>query len=211
MKYFDRYDAADEPISIIGPEKAKMPLTVNGVEIPAPPKHDFEAVYHAIDREDMSSFQDRMVGRVFVDMDGTLADFDSHYHACFGVWPNKLEDNVDWDLVRKRPHFYRDIPIFPETMKLWNRLKLYEPVILTGIPDSVPEAAENKMAWGRKHLPGAKVICCPAKEKYLHAAGGALLVDDWEKYMHLWTGAGGVWITYRGVPETLAKLTEMGL
>jgi hypothetical protein len=209
--YYNKYDAMGEPESILEPEGKKFPFTLNGVEIGAR-RTDFDAVYDAIDREDMTSFQYSMIGKVFVDLDGTMVDFDGFYETCFGYRPNKLEDNVDWGLVRARPNFYRDIPLFPDALKLWNKLLPYKPTILTGIPSSIPEASANKIACVAEHLPsGTPVICCPSKEKFKHCTPGALLIDDWQKYMDLWTGAGGQWITYTSVPDTLEKLQEIGL
>jgi hypothetical protein len=54
-------------------------------------------------------------------------------------------------------------------------------IVLTGVPSSVPEAADNKRAWARKHLgEHVRVICCLAKEKCKHAKPGDILIDDWE-------------------------------
>ena len=39
------------------------------------------------------------------------------------------------------------------------------------------------------------MICCLAKEKYLHASGN-VLIDDWEKYKGKWVAAGGIRITH---------------
>ena len=122
--------------------------------------------------------------QLYIDMDGVLADFDRHHEAMFGTRPCKIADNVDWKVVRKVKDFYLNIP----------------PV------------ADLEELWARKHL-GAHVpvICCPAREKYLHAGSGNVLIDDWEKYKDLWVAAGGRWVTHKSAADTARQLSEIGL
>jgi hypothetical protein len=150
--------------------------------------------------------------QVFVDMDGVLADFDRHHEAVFGIRSDKIADNVDWAAVRVVKDFYLDIPPMADMPALWARIARYRPIVLTGVPFSVEEAPDNKRAWVRRHL-GAQVEvrCCRSREKCLHAAGGDVLIDDWEKYRHLWLAKGGVWITHRSAAETVAALDALGL
>jgi hypothetical protein len=77
----------------------------------------------------------------------------------------------------------------PDLGLLWGRIERYRPIILTGVPQAVEEAPDNKRAWVRLHL-GAQVEvrCCLSKEKCLHASPGDILIDDWEKYRDLWGG-----------------------
>jgi len=144
--------------------------------------------------------------QIFVDMDGVLADFDRHYEAYFGQPP---PDDVDWGLIRKIPNFYANLPPMPDMAELWRFLEPYKPIVLTGVPNNnnVPGAADEKRAWGRRHL-GAhvEVRCCRSKDKCLHAAPGDVLIDDWDRYRHLWLAKGGRWITHWSAAETIAEL-----
>lgn len=84
------------------------------------------------------------------------------------------------------------------------------PIVLTGIPSSVVEAADNKRAWVRRHLGGnIEVRCCLSKEKYLHAKPGDILIDDWDKHRQLWIDAGGQWITHTSALSTIAELERL--
>lgn len=150
--------------------------------------------------------------QIFVDMDGVLADFDAHHEAVFGVRPDKVADNVDWSAVRAVEDFYLNIPPMDDLPMLWWALGKYSPIVLTGVPWSVAEAADNKRAWVRKHL-GAhvQVRCCRSSEKCHHAVPGDILIDDWEKYKHLWINAGGRWITHRSAYETIRELVALGV
>jgi hypothetical protein len=144
-------------------------------------------------------------------MDGVLADFDAHYEAVFRLRCDKVLDNVDWDRVRAVKDFYLNIPPMADMEDLWARIERHRPIILTGVPKEVEEAAANKRAWIARHLgEHVEVLCCRSREKYLHAAPGDVLIDDWEKYRHLWIEAGGVWITHISADDTAAELTRMG-
>src|SRR5215217_2328887 len=150
--------------------------------------------------------------QLFVDMDGVLADFDRHYENLFGVRPDKTTNNVDWKLIRRTKDFYLNIPPMPDLPELWGRIAKYNPIVLTGIPWSIAEAADNKRAWGRKHLGvDVEVRCCPSRDKCLHAAPGDILIDDWEKYRSLWGARGGVWITHRSAAEMIRELKKYRL
>jgi hypothetical protein len=148
--------------------------------------------------------------KLFVDMDGVLADFDAHHEAIFGVRSDKLLDNVNWKAVRGVKDFYLNIPPMADMHALWDFIREYNPIVLTGIPSSVEEAADNKRAWIRKNLGGdVEVRCCLSKEKYLHCTPGAILIDDWEKHRQLWVEAGGHWITHTSATQTIAELREL--
>lgn len=149
--------------------------------------------------------------RIYCDMDGVLADFDAHYEAVFGVRPDKRKDDVNWDAVRTHKDFYLNIPPMHDMHVLWDHIVKYKPVILTGIPSSVQEAPDNKIAWVKKNLGDVPVICCPSKKKYLHSGPNSLLIDDWPKYRALWISAGGQWITHINALNTITSLKEIGL
>jgi hypothetical protein len=68
--------------------------------------------------------------QLFCDMDGVLADFDTGYGMRFGVAPSKADDNVDWELVRNTPNFYRDLPPMSDFLALWGYIHRYRRVVL---------------------------------------------------------------------------------
>lgn len=152
--------------------------------------------------------------QVFVDMDGVLADFDSHHHRVFGRLPDRVADNVDWSHVNNHDGFFLGIDPMPDMLELWAFVQRLtpKPKILTGVPSSVAIAPENKRAWVRKHIgDSVEVICCRSKEKSLHAKPGDILIDDWEKYRHIWVGKGGRWITHTSAESSINQLLEMGI
>lgn len=145
--------------------------------------------------------------RIFVDMDGVLADFDRHHEAVFGFRSDKMADNVDWAAVRAVNGFYSAIPPMADARELWSFLRPFNPTVLTGVPRSVEDAADNKRGWVRLHLgKDVPVICCRSSEKCLHASPGDVLIDDWEKYRHKWEAAGGRWITHTSAASSIEAL-----
>jgi hypothetical protein len=152
--------------------------------------------------------------QVFVDMDGVLADFDAHHEAVFGFRSDKLADNVDWEAVRAAKDFYLNIPPMPDMCELWDFVSRLRPrpIILTGVPSSVAEAPDNKRAWVRKHLGEyVQVECCRSKEKSMFAISGDILIDDWEKYRHIWEARGGRWITHTSAKSSIDQLLDFGV
>ena len=149
--------------------------------------------------------------QLYVDLDGVLADFDTGYEREFGVRPSKTDDNVDWDAVRRCANFYANLPPMPDFPALWTRISRYDPIVLTGVPKSLPDASWNKRAWVKQYLPNTLMIATRSSEKATYARPGDVLIDDWERYRPLWEKAGGVWITHVSAVETDRLLTEMGL
>lgn len=150
--------------------------------------------------------------QLFVDMDGVLADFDTHHGNVFGISADKTIDNVNWQKIAAQTNFYANIPPMPDMLELWNFIRLLKPIVLTGIPSSVPEAADNKRGWIAKHLGSdVEVRCCASKDKCLHAGYGDILIDDWDKYKNLWLAQGGRWITHVSAKTTIEQLLYMGI
>lgn len=147
--------------------------------------------------------------QVFVDLDGVLADFDTGYRNAFDNWKGLAKDDVDWGKVRAYRDFYENLPPMPDFQELWDAVKHHNPIILTGLPVSVPEAQYNKRAWVNKHL-GWEVpmIGCLSREKCLHGKPGDVLIDDWEKWKHLWVGMGGHFILHKSAAESIKQLNE---
>ncbi len=149
--------------------------------------------------------------QIYVDMDGVLADFDRHYRKTFGRVATR-PGGTDWEAVRAHKGFYQGIPPMPDMDVLWTRLAPYNPIVLTGVPQQVDEAADNKREWITKYLPlGTKVICCRAKDKWMFCTPGDLLIDDYERHMQLWLVAGGRWITHISAEATCRRMDLMGI
>jgi hypothetical protein len=153
--------------------------------------------------------------KLYCDMDGVLADFEAGYRIQFPDAPpaSKATDNVDWDLVRTVPDFYENLPPMVDAHELWDYIRLHAPTVLTGVPQRlIGDANTQKHRWiHRRWGEDVPVITCRSKEKCLHCQPGDILIDDWEKYRHLWEAAGGIWITHIDAESTIQKLEKLGL
>lgn len=155
------------------------------------------------------------MSQLYLDQDGVLADFDGYYLRTFGTPLERSPDGDDppnmWENIRRHGMFYRHMTLMPDAMALWEGVRHLSPIVLTGVPfDRVPGAEAQKCAWLREHL-GASVpvICCEARDKYLHAAPGDILIDDWAKYRDLWEAIGGRFILHTGAVSSLRELEAL--
>ncbi len=153
--------------------------------------------------------------QIFVDLDGVLADLDTYYQTCFGVRPNQdtYEPPDMWDNIRRHGTFYQHLPLMSDAMKLWEGIieRFHpRPIILTGIPRSIPGVEHQKRMWVRDHL-GAhvKVICCWSRDKQLHGGPGEILIDDRLKYSTYWLRMGGVFVHHSSADDTLGQLEHL--
>lgn len=149
--------------------------------------------------------------QIYVDLDGVLADFDAGYARVAGRRPDGAGDDVDWNLVRATPDFYLNLPPMADYAALWAVVSHLRPIVLTGVPVGVPEAAANKRAWVARWLPGTPVIPTLSREKYKQARPGDVLIDDRDKYRAAWEGAGGIFVLHTSAYDTERRLRAMGL
>lgn len=152
--------------------------------------------------------------RIYCDMDGVLADFDTGYERAFGTRPSKADDNVDWELVRAKGDFYETLPMMPDAQVLWDFIRPYNPSILTGVPQRLlGDADTQKHRWAYKTFgQQTHVLCTLSRLKFEHVkVPGDILIDDWTKYRTHWEQAGGTWVTHIDAESTILKLKALGL
>ncbi|MDP8914126.1 MAG: hypothetical protein M3N39_11190 [Pseudomonadota bacterium] len=149
--------------------------------------------------------------QLYLDCDGVLADFDRGATAILGMKPKAFEHRHGlgrfWQKLAQAPDFYFSLPLLPDAMQLFNAVKHLDPIILTGLPRG-NWAADQKMRWAAEHFPGVRMITCMARDKRNHAREGDVLVDDMEKYRHLWEQAGGIFVHHRSAAESIEALRD---
>jgi len=153
--------------------------------------------------------------KLFVDLDGVLADFDTEYFRVFREPPRRDQDEPAdmWERIKDDGTFFLDMRPMADAFRLWNFLidANLAPTILTGCPQVYPDAANQKRAWVNNYFGNVPVITCRSKEKSLHMQPGDVLIDDWEKYRHLWEAKGGRWITHVSAQDTITQLFKAGI
>ena len=149
--------------------------------------------------------------RLFLDLDGVLADMHGYYFSQFGV-PATWEMKNFWFPIKQHGTFFRDVPLLSDAMELWRGVKHLSPTIITGCPVSLPTIEQQKREWVRQNI-GAdvRVICCKSRDKRLHGKPGDVLVDDWVKWSEHWTDMGGVFILHTSAKTSLEQLACMAL
>jgi hypothetical protein len=94
-------------------------------------------------------------------------------------------------------------------MELFEAVRPLHPVILTGLPRGT-WAEPQKRRWAARHFPGTAVITTSAALKREHCRPGDALVDDRDKYRHLWEQAGGIFIPHRNAAASIESLRRHG-
>src|SRR3954447_1194226 len=153
------------------------------------------------------------MARVFLDCDGVLADFDKAATAVLGQPPRQFQQQFGlkqfWCKRVAVPNFFAELDLLPDAMDLYQAVRHFDPVILTGLPRG--EWAEpQKRRWAERYFPGVSVITTAAALKYEHCHPGDALVDDRNKYRHLWERAGGIFIHHTTARISIAVLRNNG-
>ena len=142
--------------------------------------------------------------RVYLDMDGVLADFFGEWAKLDGKDHYKDIDNPEakLELVRQHPNFWTNLPLLPHARELV-RLVIKEfgsyhicSTPLTGDPHSAP----GKVAWVSMHfsdMPPRHIELTHNKAMFATLGGNpCILVDDYGKNIASWRSAGGIGIKY---------------
>lgn len=167
------------------------------------------------------------VEKIFLDMDGVLADFDRGVNEICGITaPSQNakshkpgEDDEMWDRIKQVGHFYDCLELMPGAKEMFDAI--YDKYgdkceILTGIPKprrGVTYAAEDKINWVRRLLSeNIKVNIVFREEKPQFCTGEeCILIDDMEKNIKEWNETGGTGILHVNAEETMSRLSELGI
>jgi hypothetical protein len=148
--------------------------------------------------------------RLFLDLDGVLADFDRGVEAVTGRRPEDLPLKAMWAALARAPAFFETLEFMHDAEALWRFCAPHRPTILTGLPIGA-WAPEQKRRWVARML-GAHVpvITCMSRDKWRHSGPGHVLVDDRAKAREAWERAGGVFIHHRAAARSIAALRRLG-
>ena len=164
--------------------------------------------------------------RIYLDMDGVLADFQRgvkelcHMEALSQNGKRDLkQDDLMWDAIRNTDHFYNRLELMPGAGELFDRLreKYGERCeILTGIPREergIVTAEQDKRDWTCRMLSEeVKVNAVCRKHKQQFCTGPeSVLIDDREKTIREWRELGGTGILFVTAEETMNELKKRGL
>jgi 5'-nucleotidase len=156
---------------------------------------------------------------IYVDLDGVIVDFDTHFFNVHGVNTSTLKsDNVAfWKLFdTKRDGFFRDAPAFPGYLGFMKSIEIlaetygYKVEMLTALPrrSTHPTARQEKQDWMNDHgLYDIKMNVGPyAVDKQKWCNEGDILIDDTAINIEQWRGVGGVAIHHKNFETSLIEL-----
>lgn len=151
-----------------------------------------------------------MKPRLYLDLDGVMADFDAHFPAVFGLDHRSMADDAMWQTINAHPTYFRDMPPCPGAVEFYREIAHLDPIVLTACPrTNYANAALQKRQWVREHL-GRHITVLPVmgghnKPLFMHASGD-ILIDDFERNTTAWSKAGGISILHRSFGDTMVLL-----
>lgn len=154
--------------------------------------------------------------KLFLDLDGVLADFDKGVQMLLGKTPAQLPEKQMWAALARSRGFYANLEWMPDGRELWEAVKHVEPVIVSGVPWG-NWAEPQKRRWCQKHLgPEVPVVLCRSREKgraildFLLPGEVAVLIDDRLQAREGWLDIGGIYILHTSTQASLMELRGLG-
>jgi len=162
--------------------------------------------------------------KVYLDMDGVIADFDQRFRDLSGMEPrdfeNKYGKKAFWNLIdeENKIKFWVGIPTMPGASDLVDAVKNYNYELLTS-PSAKKQSYLGKILWVRNHIGSVfpskpRINFKKAKEKHLvkpQLTKTDILIDDREDTIGRWNAAGGTGIVYKNISQVLNDLGKLGL
>ena len=166
---------------------------------------------------------------IYLDMDDVVADWKVAAEAIVKrSWHNYIEriPDEDWNKVKAKQRFYRDLPIKDGAHDLVNFCRdavangLADDLrFLTALPHdfSLPFAAYDKVLWATERFERIPVLFGPySRDKHTHCQPGDILIDDRTSNCEEWIRAGGqahIYRTWEGcrpwLEQTLNPMPEL--
>jgi len=158
--------------------------------------------------------------QLFVDLDGVLADFEKGVRLITGKEPSELHPRSMWPAIARSRDFYNHLEWMPDGKNLWQAVKSFHPVILTGLPMG-KWAEPQKRSWCERELgKEIPVITGMSRHKtelalqWMEENGFSekrpILIDDRLKLKEPWKAAGGQFILHLNSAESIGELKNMG-
>ena len=160
----------------------------------------------------MASEKEEKEVKIFVDLDGVLADWEGGVLSKFGKPHKEVKSHILWSVIAKSKSFWRTLDKTHDFHSLWEYLKSFDISVLSGCPKSSFDNADiQKREWCKEHLgENVHVITCLAKNKQEHISNnGDILIDDNESNCKRWRDSGGISILHTDSESTIEKLKSI--
>jgi hypothetical protein len=169
--------------------------------------------------------EDEQDYKIYLDMDGVVADFEQRFRDLSGMGPRDFEakygKNAFWDFIDEGDNkikFWVGIPPMEGASQLVNYVSKHDYVMLTA-PSIKKQSRLGKALWVRNHtgdiFPSKPtVIFKSAKEKHKvkpSLTKKDILIDDKASTIDNWNAAGGTGILYTSASQVISELKKLGL
>ncbi len=157
------------------------------------------------------------ITKIYFDMDGVLADFDRGLREMCSMEPvNQMTRTAEqrkmlWSRVSKVSHFYDRLEPLPDAVEFFRQI--YDTYgdkveILTGIPNSIPESADDKRSWVKRILQRDVIVHTVqrADKKNYCTDPGCILIDDLKRTIDEWNSIGGIGILHTSTQDSFTRL-----
>ena len=169
--------------------------------------------------------EDEQGYKIYLDMDGVVADFEQRFRDLSGMGPREFEakygKNAFWDFIDEGDNkikFWVGIPPMEGASQLVNYVSKHDYVMLTA-PSIKKQSRLGKALWIRNHtgdiFPSKPtVIFKAAREKHKvkpSLTEKDILIDDKASTIDNWNAAGGTGILYTSANQAISELKKLGL
>ena len=138
------------------------------------------------------------IEKIYLDMDGVIADFDKTFEDLYKMQPGKFEaefgQTAFWEKVYETPTFFKYMLPTPRKNDIWDLCKTRcQNVIILSSPSRTnqPICMLHKRDW-LDRLVGKHVPAIFEAHKHKYAGPNRLLIDDTKKKIDKWVEHGGI-------------------
>lgn len=162
--------------------------------------------------------------KIYLDMDGVVADFEKRFKDLSGMAPREFEDKFGrtkfWDFIdeENKVGFWVGIPVMDGAKELVDYISKHDYIMLTA-PSIKKQSRLGKRLWVRNHVGDLfpskpQIIFKFSKEKHKvkpELTNFDILIDDKQSTIDNWNNAGGNGILYQSASQVIADLKKLGL
>ena len=163
--------------------------------------------------------------KIYLDMDGVIADFEQRFEDLSGMSPQQFEakygKDLFWDFIdegNNKVRFWVGIPLMEGAKRLVDYVSKHNYVVLTA-PSIKKQSRLGKALWiknkvGELFPSKPTVIFKAAKEKHRvkpSLTEKDILIDDKASTINNWNNAGGTGILYTSSDQAISELKKLGL
>lgn len=151
--------------------------------------------------------------KIYLDSDGVIADFSAKVEELRAATPSKSGMWYLIDMYDKNVEpFFESLAIMDGAHDLVQFAidHFDEVAILTATGRTPKDVGAQKLRWYAKHFPHVDVILVESSgDKASYACPKSILVDDRDKSITPWMGAGGVGVLHTSVEDTIKQLKHI--